>query len=295
MTTPRLGAPELTEGQAVPETTVNEQIRYMEAGSTKFIFIDRDLATPPGSPADGDCYLVAASPTGAWSGQAGKIAFRVNTAWAFITPIEGFTAWVNDENAYVGYDGAVWNTISAAAGAFLPLTGGTLTGDVVVPAEAYGAGWNGSNEAPTKNDVYDKIEAIAGGAAEATDSEMWTGSSTSTRVSPRRIFTAAAEQTLTDGATVTPDFNAGLNFKWTIGGNRTLANPSNAKSGQSGVIVITQDATGSRVISYGANWKFPGGAAAGGVLSTAANSVDVLNYFVRADGTIVANLSKAYS
>jgi hypothetical protein len=121
MTTPRLGAPELTSGQATPETTVNEQIRYIESGAGHFIFKDRDLATPPGSPADGDCYLVAASPTGAWSGQAGKIAFRVNTAWKFITAIEGFTAWVNDENVFVGYDGASWSTLSSPSGTYQPL------------------------------------------------------------------------------------------------------------------------------------------------------------------------------
>jgi hypothetical protein len=45
---------------------------------------------------------------------------------------------------------------------YLKLTGGTLSGDLTVPAEAYGAGWNGSNEVPTKNDVYDKIEALSG-------------------------------------------------------------------------------------------------------------------------------------
>jgi hypothetical protein len=121
MTTPRLGAPELVSGQATPETTVNEQIRYIESGAGHFIFKDRDLATPPGSPADGDCYLVAASPTGAWAGQAGKIAFRVNTAWAFITAIEGFTAWINDENVFVGYDGAAWNTLSSPSGSYQPL------------------------------------------------------------------------------------------------------------------------------------------------------------------------------
>ena len=40
------------------------------------------------------------------------------------------------------------------------LSGGTFTGDITVPAEAYGAGWNGSNEVPTKNDLYDKIETM---------------------------------------------------------------------------------------------------------------------------------------
>ena len=40
---------------------------------------------------------------------------------------------------------------------------GTFAGDVTVPDEAYGAGWNGSLEVPTKNAVYDKIETISAG------------------------------------------------------------------------------------------------------------------------------------
>lgn len=42
--------------------------------------------------------------------------------------------------------------------------GATFTGDIIVPAEVYGVGWNGSDEAPTKNDLYDKIESIAAGS-----------------------------------------------------------------------------------------------------------------------------------
>jgi hypothetical protein len=44
---------------------------------------------------------------------------------------------------------------------YLALTGGTLSGDLIVPDEAYGVGWNASLEVPTKNAVYDKIEALA--------------------------------------------------------------------------------------------------------------------------------------
>jgi hypothetical protein len=121
MTTPRLGAPELTSGQATPETTVNEQIRYLESAAGHFIFKDRDLAAPPGSPADGDCYLVASSPTGAWAGKAGYIAFYLNTTYIFILPIEGFTAWVNDENQFIGYDGAAWNVLASPSGVYQPL------------------------------------------------------------------------------------------------------------------------------------------------------------------------------
>ena len=188
MTTPRLGAPELTAGQAVPETTVNEQIRYLESGAGHFIFKDRDLATSPGSPADGDCYLVAAAPTGTWTGHAGDIAFRLNTAWVFIEAIEGFTAWVNDENAFIGYDGAAWNVLASPSGFYVPLAGGTMTGDLTVPAEVYGVGWNGSNEAPTKNDVYDKIETlVAGIVTVASTTEVLTGTDSSKVASPDAI------------------------------------------------------------------------------------------------------------
>src|SRR4029079_16913918 len=37
----------------------------------------------------------------------------------------------------------------------------TASKDVTVPDEAYGIGWNGSLEVPTKNAVYDKIETLA--------------------------------------------------------------------------------------------------------------------------------------
>ena len=127
---------------------------------------------------------------------------------------------------------------------------------------------------------------------EATDGEAWAGTSTSTGISPRRLYTIAVEQSVTYAATLTLDFNTGLNFKTTLSGNVTLANPLNAKSGQSGLIILTQDATGGRTASYGTNWKFPSGAASGGVLTTTASAVDALSYFVRADGTILATLAK---
>jgi hypothetical protein len=55
-------------------------------------------------------------------------------------------------------------TQTIADARYLKLTGGALSGDLSVPAEAYGSGWNGSNEVPTKNDVYDKIETVIAGA-----------------------------------------------------------------------------------------------------------------------------------
>ena len=93
---------------------------------------------------------------------------------------------------------------------------------------------------------------------------------------------------LTDGATITPDFAAANNFSVTLGGNRTLANPSNLTAGQSGSIVITQDATGSRTLAYGTYWKFPSGTAP--TLTSTASAVDVLVYYVESSTRITARL-----
>ncbi|WP_420902130.1 DUF2793 domain-containing protein [Pseudomonas nitroreducens] len=37
--------------------------------------VDKDLSTPPGSPADEAAYIVGASPTGAWSGKSTQVAW----------------------------------------------------------------------------------------------------------------------------------------------------------------------------------------------------------------------------
>jgi hypothetical protein len=104
-------------------------------------------------------------------------------------------------------------------------------------------------------------------------------------------FTAAqrgAVSALTDGATITADFALANNFSVTLGGNRTLANPSNLVAGQSGVIKITQDGTGSRTLAYGSNWDFAAGTAP--TLTTTANAVDILAYYVDSSSNITARL-----
>jgi hypothetical protein len=93
---------------------------------------------------------------------------------------------------------------------------------------------------------------------------------------------------LSDGATITPDFSAANNFSVTLGGNRTLANPTNISAGQSGVITIAQDGTGSRTLAFGTHWKFKDGTAP--TLTTAASKVDVLAYYCESATRISAAL-----
>ena len=96
--------------------------------------------------------------------------------------------------------------------------------------------------------------------------------------------------TLTDASTITPDFSVANNFTVTLTGTpRTLANPTNMTVGQSGLIYIIQDATGSRIMSYGSYWKFPNGQSAKS-LSTAGNSIDLIGYTVRTSTSIACQL-----
>ena len=99
--------------------------------------------------------------------------------------------------------------------------------------------------------------------------------------------------TLTDGATITPDMADSNNFSVTLGGNRTLANPSNLTAGQSGSIFITQDGTGSRTLAYGSYWDFINSTAP--TLTTTAAGVDRIDYVVRSSTSIHAVFTANYS
>lgn len=138
--------------------------------------------------------------------------------------------------------------------------------------------------------------AIAAIVSEATSAEMWTGTSSAKVVTPKKIYDAAAPVAVVYAATVTLDGAAGISWEiGTLTGAITLANPTSFKPGQSGLIRLTQDATGGRIVTYGANWKFQGGAAVNGVLSTTANAVDVIGYSVANSGVIYCELGKAYA
>ena len=98
--------------------------------------------------------------------------------------------------------------------------------------------------------------------------------------------------TLTDAASITNDFALGNNFLVTLGGNRTLAAPTNAVAGQSGTIHIIQDGTGSRTLGYNTAWQFV--SATVPTLSTGASDVDILCYIARSATTIDAALLKNF-
>jgi len=111
-----------------------------------------------------------------------------------------------------------------------------------------------------------------------------------------QTFTASQRgeiTTLTSATTVTPDFAASNNFTLTLAHTMDFANPTNCTPGQSGSIFLVQDGTGSRVITWGSYFDWAGGTAP--TLSTAAGSVDRLDYIVRSASSIHSVVTLAYS
>ena len=114
--TTRVSLPLLAEGQSSAHIIYNQALALIDA----FVFPklkSRGTNTPPGSPTTGDMYLLGASPTGAWSGQANKVAVYI-TSWIFYTPQEGMIMWVEDENLQISYNGSSWDSALTAARAF---------------------------------------------------------------------------------------------------------------------------------------------------------------------------------
>jgi hypothetical protein len=103
----QLAMPYLEAAQAQKHVTHNEALRVLDA-VVMLAVLDRDLATPPGSPVEGDRYLVASGATDAWSGKDGKIAAWQDDAWSFHAAREGWRLWVADEDILLVFDGASW-------------------------------------------------------------------------------------------------------------------------------------------------------------------------------------------
>lgn len=147
-------------------------------------------------------------------------------------------------------------TLPAATGtvALNPMTTG---GDVI---------YGGASGAPTRlaNGSVGQVLVSAGGTSAPTWQQF-----------------PQTTQTLTDAATVAWDGALGPVAKVTLGGNRTLAAPTNLVDGGTYILRVIQDGTGSRTLAYNAVFKWPGGTAP--VLSTAINAIDILTFV--SDGT----------
>jgi hypothetical protein len=130
-TTTKLALPYIAAAQAQKHVTHNEALRALDA-IAQIGVLDKDLATPPGAPDEGDSYVVPAGATGAWAGHGGKVAAFQDGAWAFYGPKTGWLAWVADETSLYVFDGSAWTAPGSGGGGSInpaPLVGVNTTAD----------------------------------------------------------------------------------------------------------------------------------------------------------------------
>lgn len=204
-------------------------------------------------------------------------------------PVSAIPFGLTDPNvdAFAGWDDSagatIWftpdSTITTSGTTFGVATEGVQ--DMIAAFLAAGAGIT-----LTYNDAGNALTV----AVDAATAAQYRSKTSNKVLTADKAFDAAAYVVLTDAATVAVDMATGFNFTLTLAGSHILGNPTNTKDGQTGCIAITQDATGSRLLTYGANWEFAGGSAP--VLSTVAGTKDLLFYQVLGATSVYASLVK---
>ncbi len=109
LTDPNLGlAYGWTLGESGWHTEMNANLKCLGA-IVGLSVKDRDLTTPPASPAEGDRYIVPAGATGAWAGKTSQIAVRIAGTWEFHDPKVGWLAYIEDEAKLAVFQPTGWS------------------------------------------------------------------------------------------------------------------------------------------------------------------------------------------
>jgi hypothetical protein len=108
--TTNLELPYILSSQAQKHITHNEALNRLDA--LVHLVIQQAASSPPETPSEGDCYAVLSSPTGAWTGKAGRIAFRQDGAWIFIRPRTGWIAWFAASSRQKIWTGDSWANLA---------------------------------------------------------------------------------------------------------------------------------------------------------------------------------------
>jgi hypothetical protein len=105
--TPRVGLPLLSAGQAQKEIVHNEALQTLDllVGAT---VEDLPAEMPPASPLPGACYLVGPAPSGPWAGREQCIAGFTGGGWRFIAPQEGMAFFVRSAGCEARFRSGSW-------------------------------------------------------------------------------------------------------------------------------------------------------------------------------------------
>lgn len=106
--TVNLNLPLLAPGQANQTVVHNEALKMLDA-IWQLSVISQEFDSPPGSPAEGDAYIVKAPGYGAWEDQGNKVAAFIEGAWQIFTPREGWQAFDKNTSTLVVFNGTTWD------------------------------------------------------------------------------------------------------------------------------------------------------------------------------------------
>lgn len=117
--TPNTSLPYILPSQAQKEVTHARALNRIDALLQLSVF-DRDLTSPPASPAEGATYILRSNSTGEWLNRTNQIAVWCSGGWEYFIPREGWTAYVRDEDLMLVFTGLQWIELrpSIAASAF---------------------------------------------------------------------------------------------------------------------------------------------------------------------------------
>ncbi|TGT76703.1 MULTISPECIES: DUF2793 domain-containing protein [unclassified Mesorhizobium] len=251
----RLGITELAATQVDRSATVNEAIAKLEGGSALYGCVSVGDTAPPGSPAEGDQYVLGASPTGAWSGKAKYIANFYNGAWIFIPPLPGAQAYAADEDAYYYYDGSAWALTSTSGGlgdvngpgssvsgnlaTFSGTTGKVIQDSGVAISTDATLGSNSNSKAPTEQAVKGYVDGRVTGLS-------WKKAvrAATTGALPANTYSNGTSGV---GATLTGNSNGALSAQdgVTLVANDDLLVKDEATGANRGIYTLTQVGDGS--------------------------------------------------
>jgi hypothetical protein len=109
--TPHLTLP-VIDALAQKHLIANDAFAMLDA-LVMLAVLDRDLSAPPGSPAEGDRYLVKATGAGLFAGHDNEIAHFTAGDWSFYPPRAGWICFVADEAVLLAWNGASWTGIAS--------------------------------------------------------------------------------------------------------------------------------------------------------------------------------------
>lgn len=174
-------------------------------------------------------------------GVAAAITARVASATA-----AGIVELATDVETTTGTDTARATTPANVAAAITARTATTSAAGIVELAT--------TGEATAESDTARAVTPAGLADRAKLASPTFTGTVTTDKVVVGGSLVSTAD-TLTDAATILVDAALGNVFTVTLGGNRTLGNPSNPTNGQRIIFRIRQDGTGSRTLALGSDYR----------------------------------------